>query len=246
MTDFYSASGTPANDSDADSSLIRAEFTAVANAFAKLAAYTGNANQIIYNNAGGTGQTSSSGLTFDGTTLTAQSLALTSVMTSDLKFTDATYDIGKSGATRPRDIFLSRNLTVGGALTGTSSMLSPITNALSGDVALNNVSNFFTGPSVAQGSSGTWYVSGTVTLRDTAGAAAFVVKLWDGATTIDSKYTVTTAALNHITVSLSGFITSPAGNLRISAKDISSTSGVIIFNSSGESKDSTITAVRIG
>jgi hypothetical protein len=32
----------------------------------------------------------------------------------DLKFTDATYDIGKSGATRPRDLFLSRNLTVGG------------------------------------------------------------------------------------------------------------------------------------
>lgn len=35
----------------------------------------------------------------------------------DLKFTDATYDIGKSGATRPRDGFFSRNLTVGGTLT---------------------------------------------------------------------------------------------------------------------------------
>jgi hypothetical protein len=33
---------------------------------------------------------------------------------ADLLFTDATYDIGKSGATRPRDIFLSRNLTIGG------------------------------------------------------------------------------------------------------------------------------------
>lgn len=32
----------------------------------------------------------------------------------DLKFTDATYDIGKSGATRPRDIFTSRALSVGG------------------------------------------------------------------------------------------------------------------------------------
>ena len=31
--------------------------------------------------------------------------------------TDATYDIGASGATRPRDLFLSRNLTVGGTLT---------------------------------------------------------------------------------------------------------------------------------
>jgi hypothetical protein len=34
----------------------------------------------------------------------------------DLKFTDATYDIGKSGATRPRDIFLSRNAVIGGTL----------------------------------------------------------------------------------------------------------------------------------
>jgi len=32
---------------------------------------------------------------------------------SDILFTDATYDIGKSGATRPRDIFTSRDVTVG-------------------------------------------------------------------------------------------------------------------------------------
>jgi len=37
----------------------------------------------------------------------------------DLKFVDATYDIGKSGATRPRDLFLSRNATIGGLLTVT-------------------------------------------------------------------------------------------------------------------------------
>jgi hypothetical protein len=36
---------------------------------------------------------------------------------SNLLFTDNTYDIGASGATRPRDMFLSRNLTVGGTLT---------------------------------------------------------------------------------------------------------------------------------
>ena len=38
-------------------------------------------------------------------------------LTGDLKFTDATYDIGKSGATRPRDGFFSRNLTVGAQAT---------------------------------------------------------------------------------------------------------------------------------
>src|ERR1043166_2218547 len=48
---------------------------------------------------------------------TAVSSALWS---TDLLFTDATYDIGKVGATRPRDLFMSRNLTVGGtaAITG--------------------------------------------------------------------------------------------------------------------------------
>lgn len=37
-------------------------------------------------------------------------------MTGNLLFTDATYDIGATGATRPRDLFLSRNAVVGGTL----------------------------------------------------------------------------------------------------------------------------------
>lgn len=45
-------------------------------------------------------------------------------LVGDLKFTDATYDIGKSGATRPRDGFFSRNLTVGGTLSTASLTLS--------------------------------------------------------------------------------------------------------------------------
>ncbi len=48
---------------------------------------------------------------------TATYLPLTGgTLTGDLKFTDATYDIGKSGATRPRDGFFSRNLTVGASI----------------------------------------------------------------------------------------------------------------------------------
>lgn len=39
-------------------------------------------------------------------------------MNGNLTFApDATYDIGASGATRPRDVFMSRNLTVGGTMT---------------------------------------------------------------------------------------------------------------------------------
>src|SRR6185436_11148478 len=39
-----------------------------------------------------------------------------SANSGDLLFTDAAYDIGKSGATRARDLFLSRNAVIGGNL----------------------------------------------------------------------------------------------------------------------------------
>lgn len=123
--------------------------------------------------------------------------------------------------------------------------MTPITNSISGDVALNNTATYFTGPTVAQGTSGTWFVSGTVTLKDTAGAAQMFVKLWDGATVIASGHAQPTAANVQLTVALSGFITSPAGNLRISVRDGTSTSGLILNNESLNAKDSTITAIRI-
>ena len=136
-----------------------------------------------------------------------------------------------------------RVLTGGG--TGYPSA-STITNSLGADVALNNIANYFDGPSVAQGTVGTWDVSGTVTLSDTAGAAAFDCKLWDGTTVIASCRHIQNVANNPISVCLSGRLASPAGNLRISVIDISSTSGKIAFNLTGNSKDSTITAIRIG
>ena len=60
-------------------------------------------------------------------------LTITSTIISNLIFTDATYDIGASGATRPRDFFLSRNATVGGTLAVTGvATLSASTIALRG------------------------------------------------------------------------------------------------------------------
>lgn len=130
-----------------------------------------------------------------------------------------------------------RDITVGD--------LSGITNSLSGDVSLSNTSNYFDGPSVAQGTAGTWFASGTVTVKDTVGGSTFSVKMWDGTTVIASAQTISSAT-NAVSVSLSGFLTSPAGNIRISVKDITTTTGLISFNLSGGSKDSTITAIRIG
>ena len=216
-------------------------------------------------------------------------------LTGNLLFTDATYDIGASGATRPRDLYLSRNLTANGialvhtlsvsghatlegvtstGATGTGKLvfdnsptlvtpalgtpasgnlsnctgysMSGITASLGADVNLNNTGSYFDGPSIAQGTSGTWFVSGTVTMSEASASPVFDVKLWDGTTVIAStKFYGASSGGQNYTVSLSGYIAAPAGNLRISVKDETSTGGKIVYTASGNSKDSTITAFRI-
>jgi len=139
------------------------------------------------------------------------------------------------------------SVVTSGTVTGNAAMLSPITNSLGADVLLNNTANYFDGPSVAQGASGTWFVSGTVTLENPTNTSRVELKLWDGTTVIDSAVITINSGTNvPLAFTLSGFITSPAGNLRISAKNPTSTAGKISFNNSGLSKDSTITAIRIG
>ena len=60
------------------------------------------------------------GLTLNGNVAIGDSasdtLTVNSTITSNLIFTDNTYDIGASGATRPRDLHLSRNALMGGTL----------------------------------------------------------------------------------------------------------------------------------
>lgn len=122
--------------------------------------------------------------------------------------------------------------------------LSKITASLGVDLALNN-STYVDGPSVAQGNLGTWFVSGTVTVNDTAGVAQIAAKLWDGTTIIASTDSRVEANATAISLSLSGVITSPAGNLRISCLSNAATTSNFKFNFSGNSKDCTITAIRI-
>ena len=58
--------------------------------------------------------------------------------------------------------------------------LSSITNTLGANVALSNTGLYFDGPSVAQGTSGTWLATGTITVQGSAGADIIKIKLWDG------------------------------------------------------------------
>jgi len=135
----------------------------------------------------------------------------------------------------------------GGSFAMTWTSVTPgtsVTNSLGADVALNNTANYFDGPSVAQGTSGTWFCSGTITLIDSA-AAFFNAKLWDGTTVISSAQTWTASGNGVAPVSLSGVLASPAANIRISGRDTTNTTGSIKFNLSGNSKDSTLTCIRI-
>ena len=142
-------------------------------------------------------------------------------------------------------------LTAGSPLVGNgvgalAAGLSTASNAISGNVALNNTASFFDGPSIAQGSTGTWFVSGAVTVQDNAGAATFAAKLWDGTTVIATGGATTSGATTQVTISLSGFLASPAANLRISVIDATSTSGVIVAGVGGAGNHAgTISAMRI-
>ena len=122
--------------------------------------------------------------------------------------------------------------------------MTPIAASMTADIALTSTASYYDGPVIAQGTAGSWFVSGTVTCTDTTNSTIYA-KLWDGTTVIDSAaLQVFTNSLS--SVSLSGYITNPVGNIRISCQDVGTTSAHIKFNGTGNSKDSTITAIRIG
>lgn len=125
-----------------------------------------------------------------------------------------------------------------------SFVISTMTNSLNGDVNLSTQSVFFAGPTVAQGTTGTWWASGTITALDTAGIAQIIAKLYDGTTVIDMAVGSTPTANFPVAVAVSGFITNPAGNIRIDVADGSASTGVLKFQQSG-TKNSTISVMRI-
>lgn len=122
---------------------------------------------------------------------------------------------------------------------------SPITNSLGSNTTITNGGGFTDGPSIAQGTSGTWWAGGTVTLQDSAATDTVKCKLWDGTTVIDSGAQFINSANNSYTMSLSGFLASPAANIKISCATTSAATTSFRFNDSGASKDSTVSAHRI-
>jgi hypothetical protein len=125
--------------------------------------------------------------------------------------------------------------------------LSELTNALSSNVALGPGPGFFTGPSVAQGGTGTWFASGQVTLGTTNSTGETVTcKLWDGTTVIAATFQTWTIGFNdEVTLALSGYLASPAGNINIACQGLEGTATTMRFNDSGTGKDSVLSVFRI-
>lgn len=147
--------------------------------------------------------------------------------------------------------FLAAPATISGAssfrvivASDLSGALSPLTNSLTVDVTMTQTALYFDGPSIAQGTAGTWLVEGTISLLDANGGGGNVfAKLWDGTTVIASGIGIANSLSS---IALSGWITNPAGNLRISARNTNNAANAFIkFNQTGLSKDSTISAIRI-
>lgn len=118
-----------------------------------------------------------------------------------------------------------------------------VTASLASSVGLSTGS-YTDGPSVTAGSSGTWFVSGTITFS-AQNQTGVLVKLWDGTTVIAATVMSNSTSGVLLPVALSGVLTSPAGNLRMSGQLSVGTGVGGISATSTTSNASTITAIRL-
>lgn len=146
----------------------------------------------------------------------------------------------------PNAALLNSATTIAGqtCALGSTCGLSVINNSLVGAVTMTTQNTYYDGPSVAQGSTGTWFASGNATVSAVAANNQVLCKLWDGTTVIDSGTLQPSNSLN-VTIPLSGYLASPAGNLRISCTNASASGGTIATTNGIDAKASTISAFRI-
>jgi hypothetical protein len=89
-------------------------------------AVTGTGNVVMSASPTLTGTITAAAANFSGAVAlgdaAADNITVNGTVTSNLIFTDNTYDIGASGATRPRNLFLAGNATVGGNIVLTGSL----------------------------------------------------------------------------------------------------------------------------
>jgi hypothetical protein len=181
---------------------------------------------------------------YAGTTATShQWITALSATGAATKAQPACADISDAAASCNTNATNATNITSGTLAAARLGGMSVITNSIAGNVSLSSTGSYFDGPSLAQGTSGTWLAMGTVTLNSST-ADSIVCKLWDGTSTIaNGVFQVSAGGTGSL--SLSGTIGTPAANIRISCRDTSTTNGLIVSTSDSTAKSSTLTAIRI-
>ena len=147
----------------------------------------------------------------------AVAATLPNPITQDLLFTDATYDIGKSGASRPRDLFQSRNATIGGTLGVTGATTLSSTLGVTGATSLSSATVSSTlGVTGAATLSSTLAVTGATTLTGGLNTPLVVAQGGSGVAT-HTAYgvivggTTATGATQTITPGTSGYLLASGG-----------------------------------
>lgn len=188
------------------------------------------------------------------TSTTQQSTALTNCATA-LTYSTSTHSFGCNGSTGSGTVtsvgllngyglsISGSPITTSGNITAGVSLLS-VQNILGANVAMNVVSTYFDGPSATNGTTGTYFASGSVVVTDTAAANIFC-KLYDGTTVMASGVVSIISPSERTSLSLSGVITNPAGNIRIACANFTANTGSMLYNISTLTKDSMVTAIRI-
>lgn len=142
----------------------------------------------------------------------------------------------------PNAGLVNSSTTVAGATCtlGSTCGLTSATNSLGAPVNLTNV-GYTDGPSAANGTTGTWFASGTVTLTGTTGDL-IVCQLYDGTNLIASA---NQGIQNGGSLALSGIRTNPAGNIRIACENTTASRGTMASSNGITGNASTVTAFRI-
>ncbi|MCW2130184.1 hypothetical protein M2226_008928 [Bradyrhizobium elkanii] len=124
--------------------------------------------------------------------------------------------------------------------------INPVINSLGANVSISNTTSYFDGPTSSQGAAtGTFYVSGYVSLFCSSATNSYTLRLWDGTTVAASTFASSAAANQSVVVHISAIVINPAGAIRISVKNTNNSSSLMQFNATGDSKDSTISVYRI-
>lgn len=134
-----------------------------------------------------------------------------------------------------------------GAAASVVANLTPLTDSLNANVPFGTAP--VDGPSVQQGFNGSWFASATMTLHSGGVADNLFVDLTDGVTLIDTTVFHASAGSSFFTVSVSGFIVNPVGDIRITCYTNSFTTPCqMIAKASGSqllSRACTLTVFRV-